>query len=77
MNLLSEVNSRIESLHRTKRGYEVPEKFSDDWLMFNASSGNILCRKMLEEEYTMLKTLHWIYYMQVKNLKELEEIKKK
>lgn len=55
----------------------MPEKFSDDWLMFNASSGNILCRKMLEEEYTMLKTLHWIYYMQVKNLKELEEIKKK
>lgn len=70
------MNARIEYLHRAKSGYEVEKKYEDDWLMFNASNGNVMERKILENEYTMLGTLKWIYFMQVKNLKELEQIKK-
>ena len=71
------MNSRIEYLHRSKRGYEISEQYSDEWLMFNASNGNVVERKMLEDEYTMLCTLKWIYFKQVKVLKELEQMKEK
>lgn len=45
--------------------------------MFNVSDGSVVQRKILEDEYTMLATLQWIYFKQVKNLKELEQIKNK
>ena len=71
------VGQQIDRLNETRGGYNIPQEYSLEWLMFAIADGDVFTLEHIGQNYSTLETLKLMYFKQVKTLKELEGIKKR
>lgn len=69
---LNIVNIKIRGFVKERNGYELPDMFNSNWLMFVSSDGDILQENYIKNNLTCVEFYERVLFKQVKNLKEME-----